>query len=133
MIATFIGLTSSLICIFIISQLKRIDKNILYGLILMGIAFLYIGYTWTNIETVIINALQAVFFLIFAYLGIKKSVWFLVAGYFLHGIWDFVYSGFASPDLLPPDYDFFCLTFDFVVAFYLLIINIKAKNLVVKT
>ncbi|MBL7872567.1 MAG: hypothetical protein JNM78_13200 [Cyclobacteriaceae bacterium] len=128
MIATLIGIVSSLMTILIFSFLKRFDKNTLYGLILMGIAFLYIGYTWTNIEVAIISFLQALFFLVFAYFGINKNAYFLVAGYFLHGIWDLVYPFFGSPDLLPPDYDYFCLTYDFIVAIYLFIINYKKSH-----
>lgn len=128
MIATLIGISSSLITILIFHLLKRLDKNTIYGLILMGIAFLYIGYTWTNIEVAIISFLQALFFFLFAYFGIKKNAYYLVAGYFLHGIWDGVYPFVGSPDLLPPDYDYFCITYDFVVAIYLLIINYKRNN-----
>lgn len=126
--AALIGLSSSLVTILIFSFLKRLDKNTIYGLILMGIAFLYIGYTWTNIEVAILSFLQALFFLLFAYLGITKNAYFLVAGYFLHGIWDGIYPFFGSPDLLPPDYDYFCLTYDFVVAIYLLLINYRINN-----
>jgi len=113
--------------ILFFSFLKRFDKNTLYGLILVGIAFLYIGFTWTNIDVAMISFLQALFFLLFAYFGIKKNAHFLVAGYFLHGIWDGVYPFFGSADLLPTDYDYFCLTFDFIVAIYLFIINYKTK------
>jgi hypothetical protein len=127
--AALIGLSSSLITILIFSFLKRFDKNIIYGLILMGIAFLYIGYTWTSIEVASVSFLQALFFLLFAYFGIKKNAYFLVAGYFLHGIWDLVYPFFGSPDMLPPDYDYFCLTYDFIVAIYLFIINNKQATI----
>ena len=126
--ATLIGLSSSLITILIFTLLKRIDKNIIYGLILMGIGFLYIGYTWTNIPTAIISGIQALFFMSLAYLGIKKSYWFLVVGFFLHGVWDLLYPLFANPALLPPDYDYFCLTYDFIVAIYLLMLNYQAKR-----
>ena len=125
--AALIGLSSSLITILIFSILKRFDKSTIYGLILMGIAFLYIGYTWTNITIASVSFLQALFFLPFAYFGIKKNAFFLVAGYFLHGIWDLVYPFFGSPDLLPPDYDYFCLTYDFIVAIYLFLINYETS------
>lgn len=123
-----IGLSASLITILIFSLIKRFDKNTVYGLILMGIAFLYIGYTWTNIEVAIMSFLQALFFMPFAYSGIKKNVYFLVAGYFLHGIWDLVYPFFGNPDLLPPHYDYFCSTYDFVIAIYLLVLNYKTTR-----
>ena len=94
----------------------------------MGIGFLYIGYTWTNIPTAIISGIQALFFMSLAYLGIKKSYWFLVVGFFLHGVWDLLYPLFANPALLPPDYDYFCLTYDFIVAIYLFLLNYQAKR-----
>lgn len=125
MIATLIGISSSLITILIFSLFKRIDKNTIYGLILMGIGFLYIGYTWTDINTVVISGVQALFFMSLAYLGIKKNYWYLVAGFILHGVWDFVYPFFASSDLLPPDYDYFCSTYDIIVGVYLIIINYR--------
>jgi hypothetical protein len=121
MIATIIGLTSSLLTILIFTFLKRIDKNLVYGLILMGIGFLYIGYTWTDLPTAIMSGVQALFFMSLAYLGIRKNPYFLVAGYFLHGLWDLVYPMLANPALLPPDYDYFCLTYDFVVGIYLIV------------
>ncbi len=126
--ATLIGLSSSLITILIFTLLKRFDKNTIYGLILMGIGFLYIGYTWTDITTAIISGIQALFFMSLAYLGIKKSYWFLVVGYFLHGAWDLLYPMFANPALLPHDYDYFCLTYDFIVAIYLLLLNYQTKR-----
>ena len=128
MIATLIGLVSSLVTILIFTFLKRIDKNTIYGLILMAIGFLYIGYTWTDFETAILSFMQAMFFMVLAYLGIKRNYWFLVAGYFLHGLWDMIYPLVANPDLLPPDYDYFCLTYDFIVGFYLMILNYRVKK-----
>jgi hypothetical protein len=126
--ATLIGLSSSLITILIFHFPKRFDKNTIYGLILMGIGFLYIGYTWTDINTAIVSGFQALFFMSLAYLGIKKSYWFLVAGYFLHGVWDLVYPMFFNSELLPPDYDYFCITYDFIVSIYLLILNYEPNR-----
>lgn len=121
--ATLIGVSSSLLTILIFHFLKRFDKNTVYGLILMAIGFLYIGYTWTDINTAIVSGIQALFFMSLAYFGIKNNYWFLVAGYFLHGVWDVLYPLFFNSALLPPDYDYFCITYDFIVAIYLLRLN----------
>jgi hypothetical protein len=126
--ATLIGLSSSTLTILIFYLLNRLDKRTVYGLILMAIGFLYIGYTWTDINTAIVSGLQALFFMSLAYFGIKKSYWFLVAGYFLHGIWDVLYPMFFNSALLPPDYDYFCITYDFIVAIYLLILNYHSNR-----
>lgn len=81
MTAAIIGVISSVLTILVFSFLKRIDKHIIYGLILMGIGFLYIGYTWTDINTAIVSFIQAMVFTTFAYLGIKKNYRFLMAGH----------------------------------------------------
>jgi hypothetical protein len=126
--ASLIGISSGLITILIFALFKRIHKNIIYGLILSAIGFLYVGYTWTEITLVIICGLQAIFFLLFAYFGIKRNLYFLVAGYFLHGIWDLTYSQLVNSSLIPPHYDLFCLTFDFTIGFYLLILKYQTRH-----
>ncbi|MFN0158920.1 MAG: DUF6010 family protein [Bacteroidota bacterium] len=69
--------------------------------------------------------MQAICFVFIAYYGIKKNLYVLVAGYFLHGLWDIAYSFFPSPDLLPPHYDLFCSLLDFTVGCYLFIITYR--------
>ena len=120
MIAASIGILSGLIVILGISIFKRVDKQTIYGLILSGIGFLYVGFTWTDVESLIICAIQAICFVLFSYFGIKKNLNILTAGYFLHGIWDLVYNLFSQSDLIPPHYDLFCLAIDFTIGIYLL-------------
>ncbi len=120
--ATLIGMASGLLTIVFVAVLKRLDKSTMYGLILSGIGFLYVGFTWTDITSFVINSLQAISFLLIAYYGIKKSSYILVAGYFLHGLWDIVYPFFSMPDLLPPRYDLFCMSLDVTVGCYLFFI-----------
>lgn len=123
-----IGISSSLITILIFSSLKQIHKNTIYALILAGIAFLYVGYTWTDLEVASLSFLQTMFFLMLAYYGIKKHPHFLSSGYFMHALWDGVYPFIGSPDLLPPDYDYFCVTYDVIVAGYLFMLNYETKS-----
>jgi hypothetical protein len=118
-----IGLTSSVITILLLLLLKRADRIVVYGIVLAGIGFLYVGYTWTNITIALVSGMQVIFFITFAWFGIKKDLVFLVAGYFLHGLWDIVYDLFGNRSLLPPHYDAFCSTYDFVVAIYLWILK----------
>ena len=127
MIAVIIGILSGLLTILTITIFKKLDQPTIYGLILSGIGFLYVGFTWTNLQALIVNALQAIFFLFLAYFGIKKNINFLIAGYFLHGSWDLVYSLFPASSLIPPHYDLFCLSIDFTMGFYLLILKYRAS------
>lgn len=124
-----IGISSGIFLIILFEVLKRYDKQIVYGLILTGIGFIYIGFTWNDLSSLIINSTQAVFFLALAYYGIKKNIYLLALGYFLHGSWDIAYYLLGQPDLVPPHYDVFCLSIDFTIGIYLLFIarSIKFK------
>jgi hypothetical protein len=132
MTSLIIGISSGIFLIILFEILKRYDKQVVYGLVLTGIGFLYIGFAWTDLESLIINSIQALVFLLLAYYGIKKSIYILSIGYFLHGSWDLAYDLFGKPDLIPPHYDVFCLSIDFTIGIYLLIfarsINSKFKN-----
>ena len=125
MTPVIIGISSGLFIILIIALLKQLDKPIIYGLILSGIGFIYVGFTWSDTKALIINCAQAVFFLFIALYGIKKSLYILGGGYFLHGIWDLVYNLFPASSLVPPHYDLFCLSIDFTIGAYLLIIGYR--------
>jgi hypothetical protein len=123
MIPVIIGISSGLVVILLFEVLKQFDKKLVYGLILSGIGFLYVGFTWTDLQALIINCTQAVYFLIFAYYGVKKNLYIMAAGYFMHGSWDIVYGLFPDSNLIPPHYDLFCLSIDFTFGFYLLAIQ----------
>ncbi len=125
MTAIIIGISSGLLIIVLIGILKHLDKKIVYGLILSGIGFLYVGYTWTDISSLVITALQAIFFLFFAYYGVTRNLYFMAAGYFLHGLWDLAYDLFPLPNLIPPHYDLFCLSIDFTMGIYLVILKLR--------
>ena len=123
MTPTIIGISSGLLTILLIASLKIPDKKLIYGLILPGIGFLYVGFVWTDTGALVVNAIQAILFLLIAYYGIKNSIYILAAGYFLHGCWDMGYNFMATPGLIPPHYDWFCLSIDFTIGSYLLFFN----------
>ena len=128
MIPVIIGISSGLLVIFIIALVKQLDKPIAYGLILTGIGFLYVGFTWSDTKALIITSVQAVLFLFIAWYGIKKSLYILGGGYFLHGIWDMLYNLFPGSSLVPPHYDLFCLSIDFTIGAYLLVIGYRESK-----
>lgn len=121
--AAIIGLLGGLATILLFTILKKFNKKIIYGLILACIGFLYVGFTWSDTNLFIINSLQAILFLFIAYFGIVKSINLLIAGYFLHGAWDFLFNYFINTPLMPPHYDWFCLTIDWVIGIYLFMIR----------
>lgn len=131
-LALIIGLSLGIISILFSSLLKHLDEMAFYGLMLAAIGALYVGFTWTDTTSFIINCVQAFLFGTLAYLGIKKSMYFMAAGFVLHGAFDFAYSLFPLPDLRPPHYDVFCLSIDWVIGAYLFIIAYRQVNAVAK-
>jgi hypothetical protein len=123
MISLIIGISSGLFIVLLFVILKHFDKKAIYGLILSGIGFLYVGFAWTDLKALVINSIQAIVFLLFAYYGIKKSIYILAAGYFLHGCWDIAYNLFGASGLIPSHYDLFCSSLDFTIAVYIMIFN----------
>ena len=125
--AILIGISSGLSIILLFGLMKHLDKKIMFGLILSVIGFLYVGFTWTDLQTLLVTAVQAIFFLFFAYYGVKRNLYILATGYFLHGSWDLLYKLIPSPDLLPPHYDLFCFSIDFTIGFYILWFNYRSS------
>ena len=130
MTAIIIGVTSGLLTIGTVALLKFLDKQIFYGLILTGIGYLYVGFTWRDTGSLVLCAVQAILFSFIAYYGVKKSMLLLAAGYFLHGLWDLGFDLFPYSNLIPPHYDLFCLSIDFTIGFYLIALKYQnAKSL----
>lgn len=121
MTAIIIGITTALVQILVFEFLKKFDKSSIYALTLAGIGFLYVGYTWTAISTAVIASIQAIIFVLIAYYGLVKNKYILATGYFLHGLWDIIYPFWGDTALIPPHYDWFCMSLDFTVGLYLLL------------
>ena len=58
-------------------------------------------------------------FLLFAILGFKWNLWFLVVGLAGHGVFDFVHAGVITDPGVPSWWPPFCLACDVVMAVYL--------------
>jgi len=58
-------------------------------------------------------------FTVFAVLGFKKNPWFLVAGLFGHGVFDFFHSHVIGNNGVPHWWPEFCLSFDVAAAAFL--------------
>jgi hypothetical protein len=124
-----IGISSALLQIVLFELLKQFKKDHIYALTLSGIGFLYVGFTWTNTPTVIIASIQAITFSLIAYYGLVKNSYILAAGYFLHGLWDISYNIWQDASLIPPHYDWFCMSLDFTVGIYLTLKVLQQKQI----
>ena len=67
MTPVIIGIASGIVTILLIVILRLLDTKVIYGLILSGIGFLYVGFVWTDVKALVINSIQAFVFLLLAY------------------------------------------------------------------
>ena len=104
------------IVIIFLESVKSLDKKLFGVLTLVGIAFIYVGFAWTDLRSLIIVTISVVPFVALAYYGQTKSFNLIVLGLLLHGVWDVVFPRFSS--VAPEGYDIFCVTADVILAAY---------------
>jgi len=106
----------SAVVIIFMESLRSLDKRLFGALTLVGIAFIYVGFAWNDLPSLIIVAIAVVLFATLSYYGQTKNFNLIVLGLLAHGVWDLVFPRFSS--VVPEGYDLFCLTADLVLAAY---------------
>jgi hypothetical protein len=108
--------------------IRSLDKRLFGALTLVGIAFIYVGFAWNDLPSLIIVAIQVVVFAALSYYGQIKNFNLIVLGLLLHGVWDLVFPLFST--VVPKGYNMFCLTADLILAayFYFRFNRIASKN-----
>ena len=111
----YIGLITTIVVV-VISELKFLEKKLIAAMTLVGIPFIYIGFTWRDTTSLAYAVTSALVFVTLAYFGYKRNFILVVAGLALHGIWDIIFPSFST--LAPDGYDVFCITIDLLLAVY---------------
>lgn len=112
----YIGIITSIVVIALVEILRFLEKRLIGAFTLVGIAFIYIGFSWNDILSLTYAILGAAVFFILSYFGYKKNFILIIIGLILHGIWDILFPFFSST--APEGYGIFCLTVDFLLAMY---------------
>lgn len=112
----YTGIVTSFIIIALMETFKQIEKRLIGALTLVGIAFIYIGFSWQEISSLIIVIIGTALFFTLSYFGYKKDFTLIILGLILHGIWDILFPLYSS--VTPEGYDIFCITVDFLLALY---------------
>ena len=94
----------------------------LWAILLVVIAAIYIGFGISDGRTteMVIEILNGVFFIVLAILGMWYSVYFLVAGYILHGFWDILHRSKTVKTNVQKWYPPFCMIYDWVIGSWLI-------------
>ena len=111
-----IGIIVSTIVIIFMESVRSLDKKLFGALALVAIAFIYVGFAWTELRSLIVVTISVVPFVALAYYGQTKRYNLIVLGLLLHGVWDVVFPRFSS--VVPKGYDIFCVTADVILAAY---------------
>ena len=110
-----IGLITTVAIIAFAEIFRKIDLKFFASLNLAAIPFIYIGFS-IDPHSLMLTIPGASFFLFFAYWGYKKHYILTVIGLALHGLWDVLFPLVST--VAPHGYDVFCITIDFLIAFY---------------
>jgi len=112
----YIGIITTVVIIGLLELLPFLEKRLIGALTLVGIPFIYIGFSWNHLPSLILSIFGVALFVALAYLGYKNNFIIVVIGLALHGFWDLLFP-FVS-NAAPTGYNIFCLTVDFLLAFY---------------
>ena len=82
---------------------------------------IYIGFAIKDgiAELLTIQIIGAAFFLALTLLGLWNSVWFLVAAYFLHGLWDLLHDYKIIKTKVKSWYPDFCIVVDWILGIWI--------------
>ena len=111
-----IGLITTFFVILFLEVFKSFDKKLMGSFALSGIAFIYVGFAWSDLPSLAIVVVGVAVFLFLAYYAVTRDYRLIALGLVLHGIWDMIYPHFTS--VVPQGYDLFCITIDFLLAIY---------------
>jgi hypothetical protein len=119
------GLVLSLIAFVLSRFVKDIAGRTLLATGLFAAAGAYFGFAFNETTPrvwLLIELLQVVAFGVLGLYGWRGSPYWLALGYALHPLWDFgVHHLGPGREFAPLPYVFACITFDWVVAVYILI------------
>jgi hypothetical protein len=112
----YIGLITTAATIGILEVFRFLEKRLMGALTLVGIAFIYIGFAWSDIPSLVYSIIGVAVFITLAYFGYKNNFILIVLGLILHGCWDLLFPFISST--APDGYDIFCITIDLLLAVY---------------
>lgn len=86
----YTGLITTVAVIGILEVFRFLEKRLMGALTLVGIAFIYIGFTWHDKSSLFLSIGVGAVFLALVYFGYKKNFALVVIGLLLHGVWDMI-------------------------------------------
>ncbi len=93
--------------------------------LLMGIATVYLGFAFSNAgrkQDIIIEIANITMYIVLVLLSMWITPYFLVAGYFWHGVWDAIHHKKINlvQTKVPEWYIYGCILYDWIVGIFIL-------------
>lgn len=120
-----IGVILAAVTIAITSVLPKAIALQFLMVLIMGIAAVYIGFTFSNAgrnQDIIIEMANIAMYIVLVLLSLSITPYFLVAGYFWHGLWDAIHHKRINlvQTKVPEWYIYGCILYDWVVGIFIL-------------
>jgi hypothetical protein len=105
-----------------------------YPVVLLVIAVLYILFACMagSTDALLAEALPALLFGAAATIGFRRTLWIVVAGLALHGVFDFIHHDLIENPGVPAWWPGFCLSYDVAAAAYLAVLILRRKASILK-
>ncbi len=120
-----IGVILAIVTITIALVLPKANALQFFTALLMGIAAVYIGFTFSNVgrkQDTIIEMANITMYIVLVLLSLWITPYLLVAGYFWHGLWDAIHHKKINlvQTKVPEWYIYGCILYDWVVGIFIL-------------
>lgn len=117
-----IGILAAAGFVFIAKKRGMRGEKQMYATGLVIAALIYVAFSLFSptVGWKLFEILGVFIYLPFAYLGMKRSVAWLGAGWILHGVWDAGFHLSEAAAFVPSWYPYLCLGFDLFLGGYLL-------------
>ena len=102
----------------------REKLSIAIGLVVAALIYVGFGVFSGSLGWILTEVAGVAIYAVFAWLGLKKSGWFLAAGWALHPLWDAGLHDYST-EFVPHWYINGCIGFDLFVAAYVIFREIK--------
>lgn len=122
-------LASATICLATAVGLGRDRSFYPTVLIVIGSYYVLFAAMAASRRTLVVESVVATIFLLFAVLGFKRNLWFVVVALVGHGIFDFVHHFFIDNLGVPRWWPGFCLAFDALLGVFLAVWLIRHRHL----
>ena len=115
--AAVAGIVLSVVTIGIATLFPKSKTLDVFAILLAFIVAIYLGFALLDghRREILVEIVISVFFFVLAILGLWVAPFFLVIGYFAHGIWDVLHHQKAIQTKMVSWWPFFCLFYDWTV------------------